>query len=39
MAGQSVGMVTCEQPMAEILEELVSQAVAVLAAGDAREAE
>jgi enoyl-[acyl-carrier protein] reductase II len=32
MAGQSVGMVTCEQPTAEILEELVGQAVRALAA-------
>ena len=33
MAGQSVGMVTAEQPTAEILAELVEQATAVLAAG------
>jgi enoyl-[acyl-carrier protein] reductase II len=32
MAGQSVGMVTAEQPIREIIEELVSQAVAALAA-------
>lgn len=32
MAGQSVGMVTREQPMAEILAELVDQAVDALAA-------
>jgi enoyl-[acyl-carrier protein] reductase II len=32
MAGQSVGMVTCEQPTAEILEELAGQAVRALAA-------
>ncbi|HEY7689576.1 MAG TPA: nitronate monooxygenase [Dongiaceae bacterium] len=31
MAGQSVGMVTSEQPVAEILAELVDQAVAALA--------
>lgn len=31
MAGQSVGMVTREQPVADILEELVGQAVAALA--------
>jgi len=31
MAGQSVGMVTCEQPTAEILAELVGQAVRALA--------
>lgn len=31
MAGQSVGMVTKEQPIAEILDEIVSQAVSVLA--------
>ena len=31
MAGQSVGMVTREQPTAEIVEELVAQAVAALA--------
>ena len=30
MAGQSVGMVTSEQPTAEILQELVSQAVSAL---------
>jgi enoyl-[acyl-carrier protein] reductase II len=34
MAGQSVGMVTCEQPVAEILEELVGQAIYALAARD-----
>jgi len=32
MAGQSVGMVTREQPTAEILQELVDQALAALAA-------
>jgi NAD(P)H-dependent flavin oxidoreductase YrpB (nitropropane dioxygenase family) len=32
MAGQSVGFVTREQSTAEIIEELVSQALAVLAA-------
>jgi enoyl-[acyl-carrier protein] reductase II len=32
MAGQSVGMVTAEQPTSEILNELVGQAVAALAA-------
>jgi enoyl-[acyl-carrier protein] reductase II len=32
MAGQSVGMVTGEQPVAEIIEELVQQAVAALVA-------
>ncbi|MGH6959007.1 MAG: NAD(P)H-dependent flavin oxidoreductase [Dongiaceae bacterium] len=32
MAGQSVGMVTAEQPVAAILRELVDQAVAALAA-------
>ena len=32
MAGQSVGLVTSEQPVAEILAELVGQAHAVLAA-------
>jgi enoyl-[acyl-carrier protein] reductase II len=32
MAGQSVGMVTAEQPTAEIIAELVAQAVAALAA-------
>ena len=31
MAGQSVGLVRLEQPVAEIIEELVSQAVAALA--------
>ena len=31
MAGQSVGMVTHEQPVAEIIQELVSQAMAALA--------
>ena len=34
MAGQSVGMVTREQPMAEILAELVDQAVRALAGRD-----
>ena len=32
MAGQSVGMVSREQPMAEILQELIDQALAALAA-------
>jgi enoyl-[acyl-carrier protein] reductase II len=32
MAGQSVGMVTREQPTAEIIDELVEQAVAALVA-------
>jgi enoyl-[acyl-carrier protein] reductase II len=32
MAGQSVGMVTKEQPLAEILQELVDQAVDALLA-------
>ena len=32
MAGQSVGMVTCEQPVRDILTELVEQAAAALAA-------
>ena len=36
MAGQSVGMVTAEQPTAEIIAELVGQAVAALAAGEDR---
>jgi enoyl-[acyl-carrier protein] reductase II len=31
MAGQSVGMVTAEQPMVEIFDELVRQACAVFA--------
>ncbi len=35
MAGQSVGMVTKEQPVAEIIAELVAQAVAALAARQA----
>ena len=34
MAGQSVGMVKCEQPTAEILEELVGQAIHALAGRD-----
>jgi enoyl-[acyl-carrier protein] reductase II len=38
MAGQSVGMVTCEQPTAEIIRELVDQALAALAACPLREA-
>jgi enoyl-[acyl-carrier protein] reductase II len=38
MAGQSVGFVTREQSTAEILEELVEQALAVLAARNGREA-
>jgi len=37
MAGQSVGMVTDEQPTAAILRELVDQAVAALAAREAGE--
>ena len=32
MAGQSVGLVTSEQPVAEILDQLVAQAVTALAA-------
>ncbi len=35
MAGQSVGMVTREQPVRDILDELVEQAVAALSARDA----
>ena len=31
MAGQSVGFVTCEQSTAEILDELIDQALAALA--------
>ncbi len=38
MAGQSVGMVTREQPVAEILRELVGQAVDAAAARDAGKA-
>jgi enoyl-[acyl-carrier protein] reductase II len=38
MAGQSVGMVTAEQPTAEIIAELVDQAVAALVARDCRAA-
>ena len=38
MAGQSVGMVTREQTTAEILQELVDQALAALAAWEIREA-
>lgn len=38
MAGQSVGMVSREQPTAEIIDELVAQAVAALAARELREA-
>jgi hypothetical protein len=34
MAGQSVGMVTREQPTREILDELVAQAVDALMARD-----
>ena len=34
MAGQSVGMVTREQPVREIIDELVAQALANLRAGD-----
>ncbi|MGY8996407.1 MAG: 2-nitropropane dioxygenase, partial [Alphaproteobacteria bacterium] len=30
MAGQSVGMVTCEQPTTEIIRSLVDQAIAAL---------
>ena len=37
MAGQSVGMVTKEQPTQEILDELVEQAVAALASREAAE--
>ena len=36
MAGQSVGMVTREQPTAEILREMVEQALAALAAREGR---
>ena len=36
MAGQSVGMVTREQSVAEILDELVGQALAVIAARESR---
>jgi enoyl-[acyl-carrier protein] reductase II len=32
MAGQSVGMVTREQPVAEIIAEIIAQAEAALAA-------
>jgi enoyl-[acyl-carrier protein] reductase II len=38
MAGQSVGMVSCEQPTAEIIAELIEQAVAALTARDTVEA-
>lgn len=38
MAGQSVGMVTAEQPAAEIIEELVDQAAAVFLARESTEA-
>ena len=38
MAGQSVGMVTAEQPAAEIIEELVDQAAAVFLARASTEA-
>jgi enoyl-[acyl-carrier protein] reductase II len=38
MAGQSVGMVTAEQPAAEIIEELVDQAANVLLARESIEA-
>ena len=38
MAGQSVGMVTREQSTAEIIEELVEQALAALMARGRREA-
>ena len=37
MAGQSVGMVTSEQPTADILRELVDQAITALAARERRE--
>jgi hypothetical protein len=30
MAGQSVGLVTCEQSVAEILDEMVGQALTVI---------
>jgi enoyl-[acyl-carrier protein] reductase II len=36
MAGQSVGMVKCEQSTADILAELVEQALAVIAAREGR---
>jgi enoyl-[acyl-carrier protein] reductase II len=36
MAGQSVGMVICEQPVKEILDELVDQAIAALTARERR---
>lgn len=39
MAGQSVGLVTREQPTAEIIQELVEQAVAAIVARDRPEAE
>jgi enoyl-[acyl-carrier protein] reductase II len=35
MAGQSVGMVTHEQPTAEIIAEIIAQAVAALSAREA----
>jgi len=38
MAGQSVGMVTSEQPVTEILKELVDQAISALAARGAEKA-
>ncbi len=37
MAGQSVGMVTCEQSAAEILDELVGQAMAALSLRESRD--
>ena len=39
MAGQSVGFVSCEQSTAEILEELVGQALAAIAGRERRSAE
>jgi enoyl-[acyl-carrier protein] reductase II len=38
MAGQSVGMVTCEQPTDKIISDLVGQAIAALADQQFREA-
>ncbi len=38
MAGQSVGMVECEQPVVEIIEELIAQAVALLVTDSRTEA-
>ena len=37
MAGQSVGMVTREQPVTEILDDLINQAVTALAARESRQ--